>query len=178
MGGLLAEVGEPITRVFDDADGDTGLGETGYGLQITDVTEEVTKCAAGAALYAIAYVDTKNPLYLGDTSLYTEYLQDPEIACIREGEANVQLEPHAGRTTDIHVGDIIAVGPTTAGHFAHWEDNAAQGTAAGLGGAMTLAAWMAARSEICGVAEESIDADEDTDDETLHVRLTIFGDET
>ncbi len=178
MGGLIAEVGEPITRVFDDADGDAGLPETGYGLQITDDTEEVTKSAAGSALYAIAYVDTKNPLYLGDTSLYTQYLQDPEIACIREGEANVQLEPNAARTTDIHVGDIIAVGPTTAGHFAHWEDNTAQGTAATAATNLTLAQWMAARSEICGIAEESIDADEDTDDELLHVRLTIFGDET
>ncbi len=178
MGGLTGEVGEPITRVFDDSAGDAGLPETGYGLQITDTTEEVTKCAAGASLYAIAYVDTKNPLYLGDTSLYSQYLKDPEIACIREGEANVQLEPHAGRTTDIHVGDLIAVGPTTAGHFAHWEDNTAQGTCAGEGVDFSLAAWMAARSEICGIAEETVLATADTDDELLHVRLTIFGDET
>ncbi len=174
MGGLLEEVGIPITRVFDDADGDTGMPSAGWVLQIS-ATGEVTKCAAGASVYAVAYTDTKNPLYLGDTTLHTQYMKDPETACIREGEVDVALEENANRTTAIHIGDIVAVGPTTDGTVAHWEDNTAQGTAHGT---FTLANWMAARSEIVGIAEEAIDASTDTDDDRLHVRLTIFGDET
>jgi len=141
MGGKAREVGEPITRVFDDAAGTAGLDAPGYVLQISTAAE-VTKSASGAAAYAVAYMDTKNPLYDG-TSTYTEYLVDPETACIREGTVEVFLDANASRSTDIHVGDIVACG-LVAGKITHWEDNAAQGTA---NGSFTLANWMAARSD-------------------------------
>jgi hypothetical protein len=173
MGGKAREVGEPITRVFDDSDGSGGLDKPGYVLQIS-TSAECTKSASGAAAYGVAYMDTLDPHYDGRI-FTTEYLVDPEIAVVREGTVNVQLVGNAYRSTAIHVGDLIAVSPATAGTVAHWEDNVAQGTA---NGSFTLANWMAARSEIVGIAEEACAADADTDDDTLLVRLQFFGDES
>ncbi len=176
MAGLLDEVGVPISRVFDDSAGTGGLDTAGYCLKIS-ATAELTKSAAGSAAYGFAYTNTKNVLYLGDTALYTQYLIDPEMAVIREGEIDAELEAHGNRTTDIHVGDVVAVAPSTAGTIAHWEDNTAQGTAQG---SFTLANWMAARSEIVGIAEEAClaSADPTDGDGKLHIRVQIFGDET
>ena len=176
MGGLVEEVGIPITRVFDDAAGTTGLDSSGYCLKIS-ATAELTKSAAGSAAYGFAYEDTKNVLYKGDTTLYTQYEIDPELAVIREGEVDARLELNANRATNIHVGDIMAVAPTTAGTIAHWEDNTAQGTAHGT---FTLANWMAARSEIVGIAEEAClaTADPADGDYMLHIRVQIYGDES
>ncbi|TSA56947.1 hypothetical protein D4R42_02585 [bacterium] len=176
MGGLLEEVGIPIPRVFDDAAGTTGLDTSGYCLKIS-TDGEVTKSAAGSAAYGFAYVNTKNVLYKGDTTLYTQYEIDPEISVIREGEIDARVELLANRSTNIHIGDILAVAPTTAGTIAHWEDNTAQGTA---NGAFTLANWMAARSEIVGVAEEALlaTADPADGDHMIHIRVMILGDES
>ena len=176
MGGLLAEVGTPITRVFNDTGaGATGLDDSGYVLKL-GASAVVLKATAGTAAYGIAYVDTKNVLYDGTTK-YTAYEVTPEIAVIREGEADVRVELHGNRTTAIDVGDIVAVAPTTAGTVAHWEDNTAQGTAFG---AFTLANWMAARSEIVGISEEYLvdTADPADGSNKIHVRLQFFGDES
>ena len=176
MGGLLTEVGTPIKRVFNDAGaGATGLDDSGYVLKL-GASAVVLKATAGTAAYGIAYVDTKNVLYDGSTK-YTAYEVTPSIAVIREGEADVKVPVHSERTTTIHVGDIVAVAPTTAGTVVHWEDNTAQGTA---NGAFTLANWMAARSEIVGIAEEELGDAADPADGSLkiHVRLQFFGDET
>ena len=176
MGGLTKEVGEPSYRVFDDAAGNAGLDKAGYTLQIS-ATEELTKGAAGAAVYGVAYMNTKNPLYMGDTTLFTEYLVDPELAVIHEGTVDVQVEGNAVRSTAIHVGDIVAQGPTTAGKIAHIEDNTAQGTASGT---FNHANHMAMMSEVVGISEEQLAATADPADGSgcISVRLMIFGDET
>jgi len=174
MGGLVQEVGEPIFRTFNDAGaGATGLDKAGYVLKL-GASAVVLKATAGTAAYGIASQDTKNVLYDGSTK-YTAYEVTPAIAVLRQGLADVVVEAHGNRTTNIDVGDIVAVGPTTAGTIAHWEDNTAQGTAQG---AFTLANWMAARSEIVGVAEEAIAQDANPDDMCILVRLQFFGDES
>lgn len=174
MGGKSREVGEPISRVYDDDDGDDGLDGAGYVLKISS-SAEVSKSASGSAVYAVAYTDTKDPHYDG-VNFTTQYLLDPELACIREGTVAVEVDANASRTTAIHIGDILACG-VAAGHVTHWEDNEAQGTA---NGAFTLANWMAARSEIVGVAEEALAAGSDPSDSSgkIMCRLTIFGDES
>lgn len=174
MGGKAREVGEPITRVFDDADGDAGLNDSGYCLKIS-TSAEVTKSASGSAVYAVAYTDTRDPLYDG-VNFTTTYWKDPEIACIREGTVPVRVDPPGGRSTAIHVGDILALGAVD-GAVCHWEDNAAQDTA---NSGFTLANWMAARSEIVGIAEEALAADSNPSDGSRKIlcRLTLFGDES
>jgi len=176
MGGKAREVGEPITRDFSDASGTAGLNRSGYVLQISAAAAPVvTASASGASVYAVAYTDTMDPLYDG-VNFTVQYLVNPEIACVREGVVEVQVVALAHRTTNIHVGDLIAVSPATAGTCAHWEDNVAQGVA---NATFNLANWMAARSEIVGVSEEYLAAASDPADgsHAILVRLMIFGDE-
>ena len=178
MGGKAREVGEPITRNFDDEDGDAGLDSPGYCLKISAAAApELTLSASGSAVYAVAYTDTRDPLYDG-INFTVVYWKDPEVACIREGTVEVHVDGADYRSTAIHVGDIVGLG-AEEGHVAHFEDNVSQDAADAAAGDRTMDLWMAARAEIVGVSEEYLAADADPTDDTgkILVRLTILGED-
>jgi len=160
MGGLVREVGEIVYRTTEDQLNDSGYVLTTLGAS----TAGNVKKATSSNYYRLVGVNvksTEDPLNPGT------YLDDVPVAIAREGEIRVQLTDASNRSTDIHVGDPLAV--FDGGKVAHWADCPIN-TLLGTVNAANLQKMLTA---LVGIALEEVAADEDPDDGKILVKLKI-----
>ena len=158
--GKVREVGEIHHYVCEDE-----LDDDGYVLTTLNASTSGNLKKATASYYyrlvGVNFKSTEDPFNPGS------YLSDVEIPVVVDGVVRVQLTGKANRSTDIKIGDPIAV--YDAGKVAHFTD-CPIATLLGTVNATNLTKML---TSIVGTACEEVAASEDTDDGKILVKLSM-----
>ncbi|RLG74824.1 MAG: hypothetical protein DRO14_05280 [Thermoprotei archaeon] len=158
--GKVREVGEIHHYVCEDALDDDGYVLTTLGAATAGNLKKATS-SNYYKLIGVNFKSTEDPFNPGT------YLSNQRIPVIVDGVVRVQITDASNRSTDIAVGDLVAV--YDGGKVAHWEDCPIH-TLLGTVNAANLERML---TSIVGQALEAVAADEDPDDGKILVKLSM-----